>query len=275
MESDVQGRPPLEDKVAVVIGASRGIGAAVARAFVHAGASVALAARDGGAFAALAGELTNSSDASNQAVLTVPTDVTNADAVARLVERIVEVHGRLDVACNNAGSSYPPTALVDVTVEQFDASYALNQRGVFVAMRHEIPVMVASGGGAIVNMSSTAGLQAVGGLAGYVSTKFGVEGLTRVAALDYAAMGVRVNAIAPGPILTDNLRLAGPGAQHAVANAMPIGRIGQPDEVAAAAVWLCLEAASFVTGATLQIDGGRLAGDAPFSWNRAGELADR
>ena len=275
MESEVEAHQPLLGKVAVVVGASRGIGAAVARAFAHAGASVALAARDGEALAALAGELNNSSDNRNQTAIAVPTDVTDVEALERLVERVPEVNGRLDIACNNAGSSHPPTPLADMTVEQLDAAYALNQRGVFVAMKHEIPAMVASGGGAVLNMSSTAGVEAVGGLAAYVSTKFGVEGLTRVAALDYAALGVRVNAIAPGPILTDHLRWAGPAAQQVVANAVPMRRIGQPDEVAAAAVWLCSDAASFVTGATLQIDGGRLAGEAPFSWNRAEQLADR
>jgi NAD(P)-dependent dehydrogenase (short-subunit alcohol dehydrogenase family) len=135
-------------------------------------------------------------------------------------------------------------------------------------MKHEIPVMVTNGGGAIVNMSSTAGIYAVGGLAAYVSTKHGLEGLTRVAALDYAEHNVRVNAIAPGPILTDDLQRAGEAAQQMAAAAMPMRRIGQPDEVAGAAVWLCSADASFITGTTLVIDGGKLAGAPPFRMQR-------
>jgi NAD(P)-dependent dehydrogenase (short-subunit alcohol dehydrogenase family) len=131
-------------------------------------------------------------------------------------------------------------------------------------MRYEIPAMVRSGGGAIVNMTSTAGLQGVGGLATYVSAKHGIEGLTKVAALDYAERGVRVNSIAPGPILTDNLIRAGSAAQQAAAEAMPMRRVGRPEEVAAVTVWLCSDEASYITGATVVIDGGKLAGTPPF-----------
>jgi NAD(P)-dependent dehydrogenase (short-subunit alcohol dehydrogenase family) len=252
---------PLEGKVALVTGASRGIGAAVARAFSAAGASVALAARDEAALDRLAAELGDA--------LALPTDVADADAVARMVEATVARFGRLDVACNNAaGGGHPPTPLADVDVAAFDSACAVNLRGVFLAMKHEIPAMLNTGGGAIVNMSSTAGVQAVGGLAAYVSTKHGLEGLTKVAALDYAAAGVRVNAIAPGPILTDNLARAGTAGQQAAAAAMPMRRVGQPEEVAAAAVWLCSDEAAFVTGTTLVIDGGKLAGTPPFMVRR-------
>lgn len=131
-------------------------------------------------------------------------------------------------------------------------------------MRYEIPAMLEAGGGVIVNMSSTAGLEGVGGLAGYVSAKHGVIGLTKTAALDYADRNLRVNALAPGPILTDNLERAGEDAQRLAALAMPMRRIGRPEEVAAAVVWLCSDQAAFITGATLPIDGGKLAGAAPF-----------
>ena len=130
-------------------------------------------------------------------------------------------------------------------------------------MKYELPAMLASGGGAIVNMSSTAGLQGVGGLAAYVTAKHGLEGLTKVAALDYAAQGIRVNSVAPGPILTDNLLRAGDAAQQAAA-AMPVRRVGRPDEVAAAVVWLCSDQSAFITGTTLVLDGGKLAGTPPF-----------
>ena len=153
-----------------------------------------------------------------------------------------------------------PTLLADIPVERFDAALAVNLRGVFLAMKYEIPAMLRTGGGAIVNMSSTAGHHGVSGLGDYVATKWGLEGLTRVAALDYAANGVRVNAIAPGPILTEGLAKVGPAAQEAAAKAMPMQRIGQPSEVAAAALWLSSDESAFVTGTTVIIDGGELAG---------------
>lgn len=251
----------MAGKVAIVTGASRGIGAAVAREFSAAGVRVALVARDAEALGRLADELGRGG---GQA-LAVPADVSDPAAVAAMVDRVLGEFGRLDFACNNAaGGGHPPTPLADVPVEAFDSGIAVSLRGVFLAMREEIPAMLRSGGGAVVNMSSTAGLQAVGGLASYVTAKHGVEGLTKVAALDYAAGGVRVNAVAPGPILTDNLKRAGAAGQEAAAKAMPLQRVGRPEEVAAAVVWLCSAAAGFITGSTLTIDGGKLAGTPPF-----------
>jgi NAD(P)-dependent dehydrogenase (short-subunit alcohol dehydrogenase family) len=251
----------MTGKVALVTGASRGIGAAVARAFRQAGARVAVVARDLDALEMLADELgRRGGDA-----LAVQADVSDPTAVTGALARVTEAFGRLDFACNNAaGGGHPPTPLAEVPIEAFDSGLAVTLRGVFLSMREEIPALVRSGGGAIVNTSSTAGLQAVGGLASYVAAKHGVEGLTKVAALDYAAAGVRVNAVAPGPILTDNLERAGAEAQNAAATAMPLRRVGQPTEVADAVVWLCSEAASFITGTTLVIDGGKLAGTPPF-----------
>jgi NAD(P)-dependent dehydrogenase (short-subunit alcohol dehydrogenase family) len=254
--------PLLEGKVAVITGASRGIGAATARAFSAAGASVALAARDQAALAALADELSTNGNGA----IAVPTDVGDAAAVERLVAETVSAFGHLELAFNNAaGGGQPPTPLADLPVDSYDGAVAITLRSVFLSMKYEIPAMLESGGGAIVNMSSTAGTEAVGGLAGYVSAKHGVIGLTKTAALDYASRGVRVNAVAPGPILTENLERAGPEMQERAGLAMPMRRIGQPDEVAHAVVWLCSEQASFTTGVTLPIDGGKLAGMAPFS----------
>jgi NAD(P)-dependent dehydrogenase (short-subunit alcohol dehydrogenase family) len=249
----------MTGKVALVTGASRGIGAAVARAFCSAGARVAISARDAEALNRLADELGDGQ------TLALPTDVSDARAVADMVERVVSEFGRLDFACNNAaGGGHPPTPLAEIPIEAFDSMQAISLRGVFLSMRAEIPAIVRSGGGAIVNMSSTAGLQGVGGLSSYVAAKHGVEGLTKVAALDYAEVGVRVNALAPGPILTDNLKRAGTAAQQAAAAAMPLRRVGQPEEVAAAVVWLGSDQSGFITGTTLTIDGGRLAGTPPF-----------
>jgi NAD(P)-dependent dehydrogenase (short-subunit alcohol dehydrogenase family) len=253
--------PNLSDRVALVTGASRGIGASVAQSFAEAGAAVALAGRDEAALAGVAARIRGEGGSA----LVVPSDVSDQSAVAGLVEAVLARFGRLDFACNNAaGGGHRPTPLADVPIEAFDSGLTVSLRGVFLAMKYEIPAMLSNGGGAIVNTSSTAGLQAVGGLAAYVSAKHGIEGLTKVAALDYAARGIRVNAVAPGPILTDNLASAGEGAQRAAAAAMPMQRVGQPGEVAAVVVWLCSTQASYVTGATVVIDGGKLAGTPPF-----------
>ena len=259
--SSVGERPILEGRVAIITGASRGIGAATSRAFAAAGAAVALAARDEAALARLTDQLL----AGGGRAIAVPTDVADPASVERLVDRTVGAFGRLDLAFNNAaGGGQGPTPLADLPVDAYDSAIAITLRGVFLSMRYEIPAMLEAGGGAIVNMSSTAGLEGVGGLAGYVSAKHGVIGLTKTAALDYADRNLRVNALAPGPILTDNLERAGEDAQRLAALAMPMRRIGRPEEVAAAVVWLCSDQAAFITGATLPIDGGKLAGAAPF-----------
>jgi NAD(P)-dependent dehydrogenase (short-subunit alcohol dehydrogenase family) len=178
----------------------------------------------------------------------------------------VKTFGRLDFAFNNAaGGGQPPTRIADLPVESYDSAIATTLRSVFLSLKYEIPAILESGGGAIVNMSSTAGLEAVGGLAGYVSAKHGVIGLTKAAALEYADQGIRVNAVAPGPILTENLERAGEEAQKKAAMAMPMRRIGRAEEVAAVVLWLCSDESSYVTGATIPIEGGKLAGMAPFA----------
>jgi NAD(P)-dependent dehydrogenase (short-subunit alcohol dehydrogenase family) len=170
------------------------------------------------------------------------------------------------VAFNNAaGGGQQPTPLAELPIDTYDSAIAITLRSVFLSMKYEIPAMLESGGGAIVNTSSTAGLEAVGGLAGYVSAKHGVIGLTKTAALEYANQGIRVNAIAPGPILTENLERAGPEMQRRAGMAMPMQRVGRPQEVASAVLWLCSDEASYITGATLPIEGGKLAGMAPFA----------
>jgi NAD(P)-dependent dehydrogenase (short-subunit alcohol dehydrogenase family) len=252
----------LDGKVAIVTGASRGIGAATARALAAAGASVALAARDVDALERVAGEVR----ATGGRALAVPTDIRQPAAIEELVGRTVAEFGGLDIAFNNAaGGGHPPTPLTDVAVEDFDSALAINLRGTFLCMKHEIPAMLDGGGGAIVNMASTAGLEAVGGLAAYVSSKHGIVGLTKVAALEYAARGVRVNVVAPGPILTEQLVRAGEAARQGAAQAVPMRRVGEPEEVAATVAWLCGDAASFITGAVVPIDGGKMAGMAPFA----------
>ena len=256
----------LEGKTAIVTGASRGIGAATARTLAAAGASVVLAARDARSLERVAAEIV----AAGGTALAVPTDIGDAAAIEALVERTVAELGGLDIAFNNAaGGGHPPTPLTDVSVEDFDSALSINLRGTFLCMKHEIAAMLDGGGGAIVNMASTAGLEAVGGLAAYVASKHGIVGLTKVAALEYAARGVRVNVVAPGPIRTEQLIRAGERALQGAAAAMPMRRVGEPEEVASAVAWLCGEGASFITGAVVPIDGGKLAGMAPFAQRTA------
>jgi NAD(P)-dependent dehydrogenase (short-subunit alcohol dehydrogenase family) len=254
---------PMSGKVALVTGASRGIGAAIGAALADAGAHVVLAARDTDALSRRVEAIISSG---GQATA-MPVDVSDEDSVKNLLVGINERFGRLDAAVNNAaGGGRTPAPLGDWASADFDSAIAVNLRGVFLCMKYENKLMLATGtGAAIVNMSSTAGEQGVAGLTGYAASKFGVAGLTRVAALDYAAHGIRVNAIAPGPILTDRLAAAGQDAQERAAAAVPLGRIGTPDDVAAAALWLCSDQSSFITGTILTVDGGRLAGTPAFN----------
>jgi NAD(P)-dependent dehydrogenase (short-subunit alcohol dehydrogenase family) len=248
----------LAGKVAIVTGASRGIGAATARAFADAGAAVVLAARAQSGIDAVAEEIVT---ADGQA-LAVATDVTDPTAVQRLVERALNAYGRLDVAFNNAGQGHTPVPLAELTLEDFDRALATNARGIFLSMKYEIAAMLGTGRGAIVNMSSTAGLTGVTGIAGYVAGKHAILGLTKVAALDYGHKNIRVNAIAPGPIGSHRLTQLSDQQRSGIIANVPLGRFGLPDEVAATVAWLCSDQASFITGATITIDGARLAGGA-------------
>jgi NAD(P)-dependent dehydrogenase (short-subunit alcohol dehydrogenase family) len=252
------GTALLIGKVAIVTGASRGIGAVAARAFAEAGAAVVLAARDEDALSAVARQIT----ASGGRALVRPTDVGDPGAVERLVGEATDVFGRLDAAFNNAaGGRHPPAPLADVAVDDFDSVLRVTLRGVFLCMKYELPAMLAGGGGAIVNMSSTAGLRGVPGIGAYVASKHGVIGLTRSVALDYAQRGIRVNAVAPGPIASKRLALTDEQREQMV-SAIPLRRVGLPEEIAAAVVWLCSDQASFITGATIPIDGGKLSAGA-------------
>jgi NAD(P)-dependent dehydrogenase (short-subunit alcohol dehydrogenase family) len=246
----------LKGRICIVLGASRGIGAATAQAFGKAGAVVVLAARDEAALAKVAESIRT---AGGEA-LAVPTDARDEGQVAKLVERTVATFGRLDAAFNNAGSGHQPAPLAQLSAQDFDEAIGVNLRGTLLAMKYEIPPMLAQRKGAIVNMSSTAGLQGVRGMSAYCAAKHAVIGATRSAALDYAAQGIRINAVAPGPILTDRIAALPAERREPIVRAVPLGRIGEVDEVASAVVWLCSDPASFVTGAVLPVDGGRLAG---------------
>ena len=217
-----------------------------------------LAARTEAAIIAIAKEI----ESGGGNALAVPTDVTDPESVARLVEQAVKTFGRLDVAFNNAGAGQMPTPLADISFEDFETGLKTNLYGAFLGMKYEIPAMLAVGGGAIVNMSSTAGLQGAPGMGPYAAGKHGVVALTKAAALDYGKRNIRVNAIAPGPIVNEQMSHLGEERLQQIARFVPLGRLGRVEEVALAAVWLCSDEASFITGAVLSVDGGRLAGGA-------------
>jgi len=251
-------RKLLDGKVAIVTGASRSIGAASARAFAEAGAAVVLAARTASAISAIADEINQGGGKA----LAVTTDVTDPESVARLVEQTLKTYGRLDAAFNNAGSGHMPTPLADISFEDFEAGLKANLYGTFLGMKYEIPAMLATGGGAIVNMSSTAGLQGAPGMGPYAAAKHGVVALTKTAALDYGPRNIRVIALAPGPIVNEQMSRLPEETLQGIARYVPLRRLGSADEVARAAVWLCSDEAAFITGTVLSIDGGRLAGGA-------------
>jgi NAD(P)-dependent dehydrogenase (short-subunit alcohol dehydrogenase family) len=249
------GMSLLSDKVVIVTGASRGIGAAAARLFADEGAAVVLAARDEGALSAVVAEITESGGEAHA----VATDVTDVVAVERMVAAAVARYGRLDGAFNNAGEGHRPALLADVAVDDFDRIVAVNLRGLFLCLRAELAELAS--GGAIVNMTSSAGVSGAPGMGAYTAAKHGVVGLTKTAALDYGPKGIRVNAVAPGPILTDGGIGAAPAeVQRRVAQMLPLKRLGAAAEVARVAAFLLSDAAAFVNGAVVPIDGGKLAG---------------
>ena len=258
---------PMRGQVALIAGASKGIGAATAQAFAAAGARVVLAARDLDALNAVKQRIrSEGGDA-----IAIRCDVSDADSVASLIDRTVAHFGRLDAAFNNATDGPMPAPLADIDVAEFDRGIATNVRGTFLGMKYQIPAMLASGGGAIVNMASVAGINATANLAAYVAGKAGIIGLTKVGALDYADQGIRVNVVAPGPILTYHLEAAGPEAQRLAGLSTPMRRTGQAAEVAQTVLWLCSPGSSFITGSVIPIDGGQSAGSKPPQMYRQGQ----
>ena len=244
-------------QVALVTGGSSGMGLATAQAFAEAGAAVILADVKQAALSAAAEDLTT---AGHQA-LGVVCDVSQEDLVDAMVNQAVATFGRLDMAFNNAGIQAPPTDAADEPAEMFDRVNAINLRGVWTCMKHELRQMRAQGSGAIVNCSSLGGLVGLPGRAAY-RLKHGVIGLTRSAALEYAPRGIRINAVCPGtietPMVTDMIAKGELSVPDAVAN-QPIGRLGRADEIAAAVLWLSSPGASLIVGVALPVDGGYTA----------------
>ena len=245
----------LAGKVALVLGASRGIGVGIARAAHAAGARVMIGARSLDQVEALARDI----DPDGDRCIAMAVDMADPASLDQIVTATVERFGRLDVAFNNAGYQSARMPFLDTPDDVFDAAVAVNLKGVFVAMKHEIRAMLAGGRGAIVNTSSAMGLVANPQIVAYVATKHGLTGLTKAAAVEFAPQGVRVNAVAPGPVMTEMLKLgpaSNPHALERILAATPMARLGSVEEVAHAAVWLASDQASYITGATLSVDGG-------------------
>ena len=242
-------------KVALVTGGGSGIGRQACLVFAREGARVVVCdvAVEGGE--ETVGQI---EQAGGQATF-IRADVAQAAEVEALVAKTVETYGRLDCAYNNAGIAGRTARVADDSEQNWERILAINLKGVWLCLKYEIAHMLTQGGGAIVNTASDAGLIGLRRAGAYVASKHGVVGLTRTAALEYAKANIRVNAVCPGPIDTPMLREASERVIDAMATAQPNGRLGQPREIAEAAVWLCSDAASFVTGHPMPVDGGYLA----------------
>lgn len=246
-------------KVAFVSGGGSGIGRATAVAFANAGASVAIVDINEAALHETAAQI----EAAGAQVLPIVCDVTQSAAVKSAVDQTVTRFGRLDVAFNNAGIEQPGASIVDLTEEMLDRVLAVNLKSVFYGMKHQIPHMLANGGGAIVNTSSGAGVIAIRNQSGYCASKFGVTVASKVAALEFADQGIRVNALCPGIIDTPMIARYTGGTEEGRARIIeqePVGRMGRPEEMAAMVMFLCSDAGSFVTGHALVADGAQTSG---------------
>ena len=239
-------------EVALVTGASSGMGAATAKAFAEAGAAVVLVDRDEAKLQAVTGALT----ATGAKAIAVVGDVSDEEVAKAAVDRAVSEFGRLDMAYNNAGILGPMCPMAEETGEGYDQVQAVNLRGVWTFMKHELLQMQKQGSGAIVNCSSLGGLVGLPGRAAYHASKHGVIGLTKCAAMDNATHGIRVNAICPGCIDTPMGDNIDPSAMKEFLKEQPIGRMGLPEEIASAVLWLCSPGASFILGVALPVDGG-------------------
>jgi NAD(P)-dependent dehydrogenase (short-subunit alcohol dehydrogenase family) len=248
----------MSTPVVLITGGLTGIGRAAAIAFAKAGNQVVVSGRRQDAGEALLGELRSFGGEAEF----IQADVRNEAEVRHLIDRTIERFGRLDTAVNNAGTEGKPGPVIEQTPESYAETFDTNVLGTLLSMKHELRVMTAQGSGSIVNISSTYGHEGAKGASVYAASKHAVEGMTKSAALEAAGSGVRVNAVAPGPTDTGMFsRFTGtPERKAALAYGVPLGRIGQPDEIARAILFLAADAASFVTGQIITVDGGKTAG---------------
>ena len=250
--------PSFKDKVALVTGGASGIGLATVRAFAEAGAAVAIADINEDAARAAADNLV----AAGHKAIGIRCAVENEADAAAMVAQTVSAFGRLDAAFNNAGIHVALAETADVEGSDFDRIIAINLRGIFTCMKHELRQMREQGSGVIVNCSSQSGFVGLPGLGAYTASKHGVIGLTKAAALEYAPRGIRINCICPGTTETPLVRglvEQEPGRLDAVIKDIPLGRMGREEEIASAVLWLCSPGAGFMVGQTLMPDGGYTA----------------
>jgi len=248
----------MDGKVALVTGAAAGIGRATAVAFARNGARVAVSDVNDAA----GEETARMIAAAGGTAIYVHADVSRSPEVKALIARVIDAFGRLDYAFNNAGIEGQSAPTAECTEENWDRVIGINLKGVWLCMKEEIPQMLHQGGGAIVNCASIAGLVGFAGVPAYTSSKHGILGLTKTAALEYATQGIRINAVCPGVIQTAMIERFTGGSSEAEARLVaqePIGRMGTSEEIADAVIWLCSDGAGFVTGHSLVVDGGFVA----------------
>jgi NAD(P)-dependent dehydrogenase (short-subunit alcohol dehydrogenase family) len=254
-----QDKFSIAGRAALVIGASSGIGLACARAIAGAGARLVMAGPDQAAGDQLARDIAGKTDSE---VSYIEVDVREETSVAAMVAAAVDRLGGLDIAMNNAGIPGPAGPVQDIEIADYDNLFAINVRGTWLGLKYQIPHMLAGGKGSIINLASTAALGGLPFVAPYAATKHAVAGLTRSVALELALKGIRVNAIAPGPVdtgLLSTMRQRRADAGVATGARVPMDRIAQPDEMAGAVLWLASDASSYVTGTIVSIDGGVMA----------------
>ncbi len=245
----------LDGKVGVVTGAGAGLGRAAAFAMAREGAQVVLTGKGAADVESAAAEIC---ELGGRAV-SETVDVVDETAIARMVARALSEYGRLDIAYNNAGIESPACRIEDTDLASVKTAFDINLFSILTCMKHEIPAMREVGGGAIVNATSVWGLNAGAERAAYISAKHAISGLTKTAALELAQQNIRVNAVAPGPILTPMLLRDWQGDVEKAAGGVPMGRVGEANEVAEAVVWLCSDRSSFITGHVLPVDGGMMS----------------